>query len=153
LASAEAASFPPTKAMLSPTLKNLHDGVFVITAPGFDDRQQNARNELGEGTFEFIFGTHRDSTSKEDLAANGIYDERRAIEMDRSSKPMSLGHICCSIGHRNVYRHILEKNIERALIFEDDVVDLCVDENKIAAIVDNVPKDAELIYWGWRVGG
>jgi glycosyl transferase family 25 len=141
------------KAMLSPSLKNFHDGVYVITAPGFEDRQQTARKELGDGHFEFIFGTHRDSTSKEELMANGTYDEGRAIDLDRSRKPMSLGHICCSIGHRNVYRRIVENNIERALVFEDDVVNFEVEESKIAEIVENVPPEAELIYWGWRDGG
>ena len=139
--------------MLSPALKSFHDGVYVITAPGFEDRQLNARKELGDGNFEFIFSTHRDSTSKEELTANGIYDERRAIELDRSSKPMSLGHICCSIGHRNVYQQIVDNDIQRALIFEDDVVTNPVDESLIEMIVANVPPDAELIYWGWKDGG
>jgi hypothetical protein len=34
--------------MLSPALKNFHDDVFVITAPGFEERQESARRELGE---------------------------------------------------------------------------------------------------------
>jgi GR25 family glycosyltransferase involved in LPS biosynthesis len=84
-----------------------------------------------------------ESTSKEELTAQGVYDEARAIKLDRSSKPMSLGHVCCSIGHANVYRHIIEKGIERALIFEDDVITLPVDEAVIEASISNAPEDAE----------
>jgi glycosyl transferase, family 25 len=139
--------------MLSPAIKNFHDGVFVITAPGFEERQENARRELGPENFKFIFGINRESTSKEEMIANRVYDEARAIELDRSSKPMSLGHICCSIGHANVYRHMIENGIERALIFEDDVVANPIEEKEIESIVSDVPPDAELIYWGWSGGG
>jgi len=136
--------------MLSAALKNFHDGVFVISANGFEERQENARRELGPDNFQFIFGINRDATSKEELIANGMYDEARAIELDRSSKPMSLGHICCSIGHANVYRHIVENEIQLALILEDDLTVLPVDEATISNILAKVPEDAELIYWGWK---
>jgi len=139
--------------MLSPALRNFHDGVFVVTAPGFEDRQESVRRELGEDNFEFIFGINRNSTSKEELTAQGIYDEARAIKLDRSSKPMSLGHVCCSIGHANVYRHMIKNGIERALIFEDDVVVNPLEERYIETIVADIPHDAELVYWGWSAGG
>src|SRR5215213_5047588 len=87
--------------MLSESLRKYHDAVFVVTAPGFDDRQASATRELGEGNFEFIYGINKSMTSKAELAEKGLYDEARAIEIDRSSKPMTLGHICCSIAHAN----------------------------------------------------
>ncbi|MGH9945617.1 MAG: glycosyltransferase family 25 protein [Pyrinomonadaceae bacterium] len=136
--------------MLSPSLRNFYNRVFVVTAQGFDDRQESVRHELGEGDFEFVFGVNKDSTSKEEMIANGVYDETLAIKLDRRNKAMTLGHICCSLGHRNVYRQIVENGIERALIFEDDAVTLPVPESEIEASLQNIPRDAELIYWGWR---
>jgi GR25 family glycosyltransferase involved in LPS biosynthesis len=136
--------------MLSPALRNFHDGVFVVTAPGFEDRQLHMRRVLGEGNFEFVLGINKSETSKEKLIADGSYDESRAIELDRSGKPMTLGHICCSISHANVYRHICKNNIKTALIFEDDAVAMAVDEATVEDIVAKVPDDAELIYWGWK---
>lgn len=120
-----------------------------MTVKGFTDRQESTRRELGDGNFEFIYGIDKTTVSKEQMLADGIYDEARAVEIDRSSKPMTLGHICCSIGHANVYRHMVENGIERAMIFEDDVVVVPADEAYIAASVENAPADAELIYWGW----
>ena len=139
--------------MLSPALKDFHDAVFVVTAPGFEDRQQHMREELDERNFEFVYGVNKSETSKEKLIADGSYDERRAIELDRSSKPMTLGHICCSISHSNVYRHICENDIKKALIFEDDAVLLPVDESLVKEIVASVPDDAGLVYWGWKSDG
>lgn len=146
--------------MLSESLKKFHDAVLVVTAPGFADRQEHITRELSEGNFEFIYGVNKSETSKEQLTAEGLYDEARAIKLDRSSKPMTLGHICCSLGHAKTYRHMIENNVERALIFEDDASILSVDESQIENIVRSIPADAELIYWGWsgverrpRLGG
>lgn len=136
--------------MLSESLRKYHDAVFVVTAPGFDDRQQSATSELGEGNFEFVYGLNKSATSKEELIANGTYDETRAVELDRSGKPMTVGHICCSLAHANAYRRMLENNIERALIFEDDVTVSPIDEADLLQILANAPDDAELIYWGWE---
>ena len=135
--------------MLSKSFLNYHDGAFVVTVKSFTDRQESTRRELGDGNFEFIYGIDKTAVSKEQMLADGVYDEARAIEIDRSSKPMTLGHICCSIGHANVYRYMVENGIDRAMIFEDDVVVIPSDEADIRASIDNAPDDAELIYWGW----
>lgn len=133
-------------------MKNAHDRVFVVTAPGFDDRQESARLALGPDNFEFVFGVNKSSTTIEELAANGHYDEARAIALDRNDEPMSLGHICCSLGHQNAYRKIVEYRIARALIFEDDIVVNVSDDEKINAAAAAIPEDADLIYWSWQGG-
>ncbi|MEO8648176.1 MAG: glycosyltransferase family 25 protein [Acidobacteriota bacterium] len=135
--------------MLPEALKNFHDGVYVITVESFKDRQANAVKELGRDNFAFVYSVDRSLVTKQQMIDDGLYDEQRAIETDRSSKPMTLGHICCSLGHANVYRHIIKNGIERALIFEDDVTILPNDEVAINVAVENIPADAELIYWGW----
>ena len=139
--------------MLWPALKNIHDAVFVLSAPGFEDRQASVAQQLGTQNFEFVTGVNKSETSKKKLAAGGIYDETRAIELDRSSKPMSVGHICCSLGHRMIYERVVELGLERVLIFEDDAVINAVEDSTIERIVADIPDDAELIYWGWVGGG
>ncbi|HTK25500.1 MAG TPA: glycosyltransferase family 25 protein [Pyrinomonadaceae bacterium] len=135
--------------MLSKSFRDFHDRAFVVTVRSFIDRQESSLKELGDGNFEFIYGVDKATVSKEQMITDGTYDEVRAIEIDRSSKPMTLGHICCSLGHANVYRHMVESGTERAMIFEDDVVVLPANEADISAAVEHVPADAELIYWGW----
>lgn len=135
--------------MLSKSLKDHHDGVFVVTVESFAERRANAVRELGEGNFEFIFSVDKAAVTKEQLIADGTYDEARAVEIDRRGKAMTLGHICCSLGHIRAYRGMLDNAIGRALIFEDDVVALPVAEASIEAAVRSIPRDADLIYWGW----
>ena len=139
--------------MLSPALREFHDSVFVVTAPGFDERREHTTRELGAGNFEFVYSLNKASTSKQELIEQGVYDEQRAIELDRSSKPMTLGHICCSLGHRMIHERFLASDAQRCLIFEDDVVCLEDSEAEIELAVSNVPDDADLIYWGWEGGG
>lgn len=139
--------------MLSASLKSLHDKVYVITIGSAADRHLNVVEQLGEGNFEFIYSLDKRDTSLEQLSADGTYDEAIARRTDRRNKAMTLGHICCSIGHRRVYEKFLESGAERALVFEDDMVAFDVPEPEIAAMIADVPPDADLIYWGWEGGG
>lgn len=135
--------------MLSKEFIDAHDGVFVVTVTGYDDRQEHVTNELGAGNFEFVYGVDKSDVTKEQLIADGIYDERRAIELSRGSKPMKIGGICCAISHSNVYRLMVERNISRALIFEDDILIRERDDEKIRGAINDIPPDAEFIYWDW----
>lgn len=142
----------PEGYMLAESLKTFHDKVYVITIAAAEDRQRSAVEQLGEATFEFVFSIDKSDVSKESLIANGTYDETLAVRSDPKGRTMTLGHICCSIGHRSAYQKMLEDGCERALIFEDDVVTLPVDDAEIERILTNVPANAELIQWGWNGG-
>jgi glycosyl transferase, family 25 len=139
--------------MLFESPKQYHGAVYVLAIPSARDRHENVVSELGEGNFEFVYGVDKNDVSIEQFIERGIYDEDLARQADRSSKPMTLGHICCSLGHTMIYETFLESDAERCLIFEDDIVDLHMEESVTAAALDAVPRDAGLIYWGWLGGG
>jgi GR25 family glycosyltransferase involved in LPS biosynthesis len=139
--------------MLFPALREFHDAVYVLTIESADDRQKNVIEQLGEGNFEFVYGVDKRNVTKEELLEKGIYDEEKAIETDRSGRAMTVGHICCSLGHRMIYERFLDSGADRCLVFEDDVVVNDVPDEVVSAIVNNVPSDAEFIYWGWDAGG
>ncbi len=138
--------------MLADLLGQFHDKVYVVTYAAAKERQRSAVEQLGEGTFEFVYGVDKRDVTREDLIADGTYDEELAMRTDFRGRELTLGHICCAIGHRRAYQQMLEDGCERALIFEDDVVALPVDRAEIKTILANVPPDAELIQWGW-IGG
>ena len=50
------------------------------------------------------------------------------------------------------HERIVEKGCGRALVFEDDVVDLHVPDEMVREILAAVPADAEVIQWGWNGG-
>lgn len=139
--------------MLSESLKSLHDKVYVITIKSAVDRHRNVVEQLGEGNFEFIYSVDKRDVSLDQFIADGTYDESLARRTDRRNNAMTLGHICCSIGHRRVYETFLKTDFERALVFEDDMVASDVGESEIVDAIKNIPPDADLIYWGWEGGG
>jgi len=139
--------------MLSPVLKKFHDRVYVVTIESATDRHQNVAGQLGDGNFEYVHSVDKRDVTIEQFVADGTYDEQIARRTDRRNKAMTLGHICCSIGHRRVYETFLSTDAECALIFEDDVTSCNVPEPEIAAMVASVPHDADLVYWGWAGGG
>ena len=138
--------------MLSPALKSFHDAVYVVTAESLTNRHENTVRELGEKNFEFVYGIDKNQVTKDDLASSGVYDEDLARRVDPKDRPMTLGHICCAFGHRNVYEKMLASGAQTALVFEDDVVDLGIPEGEVEAAISNIPTDWELIYWGWSGG-
>ena len=91
----------------------------------------------------------KNQVSKEQLEKDAIYNEQKAIETDRRRKSMTLGHICCSLGHRLIYEEFLKTKHERVMIFEDDVTVLPNNEDKLDEVLNAFPEDAEMIYWGW----
>lgn len=139
--------------MLFPALKHSFDAVYVLTIPRAKDRQEKVLRTLGEGNFEFIFGADGKETSKERLISEGLYDEDKARELDRSSRTMTVAEVCCSIGHAKIHRKMLDDGHERVLIFEDDVIRLPFSDADVEQAVSEIPADADLIYWGWKGGG
>jgi GR25 family glycosyltransferase involved in LPS biosynthesis len=66
---------------------------------------------------------------------------------DRGSR-LTYGQLGCSLSHVNLYKKIVEENIDMALILEDDCV---FNENidKIEECFKNIPEKWELIYLGY----
>ncbi len=140
--------------MLSPALKAFHDKVYVLTTHAATERQQAVVEELGEGNFEFVYGIDKQTTSIEEMTRTGVYKHTTVISqaVDRTFPRMTIGHICCAIGHRMVWEKFVETGAQKALIFEDDLVSNGVPENEIEAMLRRAPPDAEIIYWGWWLG-
>jgi glycosyl transferase family 25 len=139
--------------MLFAALKRSFDAVYVLTIPRAKDRQERVAETLGEGNFEFIFGVDGNGTTKEQLLSEGIYDEEKAREIDRSGRTMTVAEVCCALGHAKIYRKMLAEGHQKVLIFEDDVVRLPFSDAEVDQAVSDMPPDADLIYWGWKGGG
>lgn len=138
--------------MLSPSLIAFHDSVYVLSFESATERQENALRQLGEGNFSFVYGIDKQTVSLAEMIENGIYDENAAKTDHRLKDGMTVGEVCCALGHRMVYEEFLRSGGERALIFEDDVVDLGFGDDEIARAVEAIPRNAELILWGWEFG-
>ncbi len=81
-----------------------------------------------------------------ELSAKHIFDQVSAIKNHRYHKPIILGHICCSLSHKNVYEDIIEKGYQKVLILEDDVVASPNFESVSKMILEELPQNWELLY-------
>jgi GR25 family glycosyltransferase involved in LPS biosynthesis len=68
--------------------------------------------------FEMIAARNVRDYDRTELAA--IYDEPRAVR--RVGRPMGRGEIGCALSHCDVYRRILDRSIQLALVLEEDAV-------------------------------
>ncbi len=81
------------------------------------------------------------------------YENERQEEKNmyyKMSNMLMSGEKGCLISHIRIYKEIVDKNIPFAMIFEDDCV-LCDDfKNKIEKIINEMPEDTQILYFGGR---
>lgn len=131
-------------------LEKYFDHIFVITLERAVDRQIKVRERLKGLQFEFFYGVDKHGLSWEKVNEEGIYDDKKARQLNRYSKGMVLGHIACALSHRNLYQHIVEKGYQRVLIFEDDAVPLFDKDGELQQSVEELPANWEVIYFGYN---
>lgn len=130
-------------------LHDLYDNRYVLFLPRFADRMEVFRRDLAGWDIEFFEGLDSSDLSMQQFIADGTYDEDLARRLDRRNKPMTLDTVCCSLGHKGIYEDMLSKGYERVMIFEDDVFAFPEMEEYLPAMLEQIPEDADLIYWGW----
>lgn len=78
-----------------------------------------------------------------ELEEKNIYDNDVALEA--FSRPLSLPEIGCSLSHIGIYHKIVDENIEKVLIIEDDVIFIEGIAEYFSSILKNVPEDWDII--------
>ena len=140
-------------------LKNYFDKIYVVSIERTrQHRLEKVKENLNGVDFEFFEGTDATLLSKEEL--NEIADlPRSATFLDeffmmryghKANRPLHKSEIGCSYSHVRIYQEMLEKNYQRVLIFEDDAKIDSRYINLIPVILSEIPKDCELLYWGYR---
>ncbi|GHU12797.1 hypothetical protein FACS1894161_1770 [Spirochaetia bacterium] len=115
--------------------------IFVITLKDAIDRQRHIRALFNDVQipFEFVYGIDGRKLSLEEIS--DIYDIEKSKRLEKELGP---GEIGCTLSHRHIYSILLEKNIERALIFEDDVK-IMPDLFSLMPLLDSIPINGYMI--------
>ena len=132
------------------SLEKYFDHIFVITLERAKDRQAKVKERLEGLHYDFFYGVDKHGLSWEKVNEEGIYDDKRARQLNRYSKGMILGHIACALSHRHLYEHIVENGYQRVLIFEDDTVPLFDQDGELQQSVEELPANWEVIYFGYN---
>jgi glycosyl transferase family 25 len=137
-------------ALVSNFLKNYFDKIFVITIERATDRQSEVAKHLEGLPFDFFYGVDKKTLDWDTIIEEKVYDDERARQLNRYGKGMIMGHIACALSHRKLYEYILENGYKRALIFEDDVVPIAETLSQLPAVVNELPADWEMVYFGYH---
>ena len=92
---------------------------FVISLAEATDRRERISQLFEEIGLEFKFFDAVDGRQF-NVLEQPIYDFDKRLKC--FGKHLTGGEIGCLLSHKNIYQHIVENNIDRALVFEDDVI-------------------------------
>lgn len=130
-------------------LNKYFDKIFVVTLHRSADRHEKINKHFEGVDFEYFYGADKMNLTMEELIRTNVYDPEKAKKMHRNNKEMFLGQVACSLSHKQLYKHILDKGYEKVLIMEDDFVPAITDETILHAIIKELPANWELVYWGY----
>jgi len=93
---------------------------------------------------EFFEAVNGNSLTQEEI--DRVYQKNVAIR--EFKRELSRGEIGCALSHLSIYKKMIEQNIEKAVILEDDAV-LCKDFPEILQHLEQLPEDAECLLFGY----
>lgn len=148
--------------IFSSSKKNIREGFnelsvksYVLFIPKRFESIKNTMNGLGISP-NYIQGPDKELFSLEKLAEEGILRKdwyQYSIENKNNKygkKKVNTGRVACHLGHLKIMEQFLQTDSKYALIFEDD---LHIDPSqyydikiKIRHILENIPKDAQVVY-------
>ena len=132
------------------SLNNYYDKILVLTLPRLTDRMAYFKKTFVGLNYEFFYGIDKEHTSMEILKNEGLYSTEAYRKYYKKPQEISLGMLCCSLGHFKIYDYIIKNNFAKTLIFEDDAIPVVEELKKFSAIVRELPADWEMLYLGYE---
>jgi glycosyl transferase family 25 len=124
--------------------------IYILTIERATERHAAITKELAGLNFSCFYGFDKQQLSIKELESNNIYDATKAIQNNRYNKPMKLGEIACSMGHKAIYEDIVKNNYTKALILEDDVILNTSEPFHFSTIVQQLPSDWDIVYFDYH---
>ena len=131
-------------------LNQFYDKIFVLSLPRLQNRVDYINKTLEGLNFEFFWGIDRDTTSLEQLKNESLYSPESYQQFYKKPLEMHIGMLCCSLGHLQIYEHIVANNIGKTLILEDDAIPQLANLSYFPKMIDELPEDWELFYLGYE---
>lgn len=127
---------------------NFFDKIFVINSKDNKERRAYIQDVLKKFEVDFQFF---DAIIGNDLTPSeidAVYDEEEAMKNKTNKRPLSKPEIGCALSHIKIYEHIVEEELESALIFEDDIIPNYEKLHLINDAVSELPKNWDLLHFG-----
>lgn len=119
--------------------------IFIISLKNSPRREFIAKR-LSDLNLDFEFF---DAVYGKDLSEEQLNQVDREFSMTRfaTRKPLTLGEIGCAMSHINLYHHIVNNKIEKAIILEDDAIVSQEFEKIVEQSLDKVSSNMEILFF------
>jgi len=117
------------------SLNKIFDKIFVLTIPSFMDRIANMNERLHGIDYEFFYGVYGKDLDPTPYRQAG--------------SRLTRGQLSCALSHYNIYKKIVDDDIQNALILEDDCI-FTQDINRIEEYTDQLPDEYSVFYLGFQ---
>ena len=120
--------------------------VFVISCKGDNNRRKVTEKRLNNVDIKFQWFDAIDGrkTDEEEFASENIF-----INDETNVNIRHLGDSGCAMSHKRIWRKIVDENIYRAIVLEDDVVFHEYFEQLIPSYWQHTPKENSMIFLGY----
>jgi glycosyl transferase family 25 len=123
-------------------LQSFFDRIYVVSMERNADRRERMQRNLRGLPLTYIGGVDGRLLSDEEVRE--VYDDRAAQEI--YGRSLSRGQLGCALSHRMIYQDMIENQLDRVLILEDDAT-LCQDNlPSIESILTQLPTDWDFLY-------
>ncbi len=129
-------------------LNDFFPHIFVVSLQRAADRKAKLEPLLQGLRFEYFEAFDKRWLDTDERIA-AVYDDAKARQLHRYSKPMGTGPIACSISHLRIYERMMAEHISHALILEDDAVPQVAALAQWPAMLQELPPDWDLLYLGY----
>ncbi len=131
-------------------LNQYYDKVYILTLPRLTDRMEHCKQILDGLNYEFFYGIDKSSTSIQEATQKGIYSKKAYQEFYKKPEEISLGMLCCALGHTKIYESIIKNGFQKTLILEDDAVLKISSLEYFPQMMRELPTNWELVYLGYE---
>jgi len=131
------------------SLLQYFDKLLIVSIPRFTERHARVQNHLQGLPFDFFWGADKLQLDLDKAKQDGVYDEEITKQLQRQGKLLSPGELACSLSHRMVYEAMIKNNWDKVLILEDDVLPLYENLVLLPEVLNELPANWELIYFGY----
>ncbi|MBA2500404.1 MAG: glycosyltransferase family 25 protein [Chitinophagaceae bacterium] len=131
-------------------LNQFYDKIYVLSLPRLQNRVDYINTTLHGLDFEFFWGIDKENTSLDQLKDELLFSPESYRQFYKKPQQMHIGMLCCSLGHLQIYEHIVANQIGKTLILEDDAIPQFGNLEFFPEIIKELPDDWELFYLGYE---
>lgn len=130
-------------------LNDFFDHIYLISLRRSKDRHPRIKKALEGLDYQIFWGVDGNQLNLDDLKKDGLYEPSLSKKTFPSGREMTKGEIGCALSHIEVYKDIIDRNFQNALILEDDLKINTTNSEELSQSFSELPENWDLLYLGY----